>query len=316
MQRHVPTLLYAALLASFPAWAEQTLAPIHVHAEKDDFEARKDATSTRLVYGREELDRMNELTVGDYLRRLPSVNFTGPPGTPKDVRVRGMDKGYTEILIDGEPVATGTKERQIQVDRIPLDMVERIELIRAPSAAMPNEGLMGTLNIVLRDAPQARVASARLVAGRVSGEKTDKDIVVAAKKGVWVETRDGWHKALDSDAWNAHALPDGAVVVAVKEAGLPSSRDGKNWESVPGIAAALEALPGSKVRERITLGKLMIDLHTGKALFGKQLEWIWIYTLGVVWVFLGFTGLWLWWRSQTRRRDAAYGKLAAGSARG
>lgn len=118
---------------------------------------------------------MNELTVGDYLRRIPSVTFTGPPGTPKDVRVRGMDKGYTEILIDGEPVATGTKERQIQVDRLPLDMVERIELIRAPGANMSNEGMMGAINIVLRDAPDKRVANARLVAGRIFGEKTEKD---------------------------------------------------------------------------------------------------------------------------------------------
>lgn len=170
------TLLAAALLAAQPVLAEEaTLAQIDVHAEKDDFDARQTSPSTRLVYGREELDRMNELTVGDYLRRLPSVTFTGPPGTPKDVRLRGMDKGYTEILIDGEPVATGTKERQIQVDRLPLDMVERIELIRAPGADLSNEGMMGAINIVLRDAPKARVTNARLVTGRVFGEKTDKD---------------------------------------------------------------------------------------------------------------------------------------------
>lgn len=170
------TLLSAALFAAGPAWGNETTLPqIDVHAEKDDFEARQTSTSTKLVYGREELDRMNELTVGDYLRRLPSVTFTGPPGTPKDVRVRGMDKGYTEILIDGEPVASGTKERQIQVDRLPLDMVERIELIRAPTADMSNEGLMGAINIVLRDAPKQRVASARLVAGQINGEKTDKN---------------------------------------------------------------------------------------------------------------------------------------------
>jgi outer membrane receptor for ferrienterochelin and colicins len=167
--------LAAALAPCFTQAADVSLAEIKVEAEKDDFDMRKTATSTRLVYGREELDRMNELTVGDYLRRLPSVTFTGPPGNPKDVRVRGMDKGYTQILIDGEPVASGTKERQFQVDRIPLDMVERIELIRAPSAAMPNEGIMGTINIVLRDAPDKRVASARLVSGRIFGEKTDKD---------------------------------------------------------------------------------------------------------------------------------------------
>lgn len=166
------------LLGSMPTHsnASTELHAISVSAERDDFDKRQTASSTRLVYGREELDRMNELTVGDYLRRLPGVTFTGPPGSPKDVRVRGMDKGYTEILIDGEPVSTGTKERQIQVDRIPLDLVERIELIRAPGADMSNEGMMGAINIVLRDAPTQRVSNARLVTGRIFGEKTDRDI--------------------------------------------------------------------------------------------------------------------------------------------
>ena len=150
------------------------LAQVEVHGEKDDFDMRQNASSTRLVYGREELDRMNELTVGDYLRRLPGVTFSGPPGSPKDVRVRGMDKGYTQILIDGEAVPGG-KERQIQVDRLPLDLIERIEIIRAPTADMPNEGLAGTINIVLRQAPEQRIASARLVGGRVFGEQTDMD---------------------------------------------------------------------------------------------------------------------------------------------
>jgi hypothetical protein len=142
-------------------------------------------------------------------------------------------------------------------------------------------------------------------------------IVVAAKNGIWLETRQGWRKALDSDAWNANAMPDGSVVVAVKDGGLLASRDGEAWEALPGIRPALAALSsGELVRERVTLGKLMLDLHTGKAFFGKSLEWIWIYLLGAVWVFLGFTGLWLWWKSQTKRRDAARGKLAAGVARG
>lgn len=65
------TALSAALIPIAPAWSDETtLKQVDVHAEKDDFEARQTSTTTKLVYGREELDRMNELTVGDYLRRL------------------------------------------------------------------------------------------------------------------------------------------------------------------------------------------------------------------------------------------------------
>lgn len=169
---YLPLLIFGTARAEVP---HPRLATVTVIAEADDFVARRDAATTRLVYGREELDRMNELTVGDYLRKLPGVTFTGPPGTPKDVRMRGGDKGLTQILIDGEPVFGGGKERQLQVDRIPLDLVERIEVIRAPSADIPNEGLLGTLNIVLRNAPPRRTASLRGVGGRLFGEATHLD---------------------------------------------------------------------------------------------------------------------------------------------
>ena len=169
-------LCLALCLTPVAALAAETQLPdVVVGAERDDFDARRDARSTRLVYGREELDKMSELTVGDYLRRLPGVTFSGPPGSPRDVRLRGMDKGYTQILIDGEPVPGGGKERQIQVDRLPLDMIERIEIIRAPTADMPNEGLAGTINIVLREAPARRVASARAQYGVTDGRNADAE---------------------------------------------------------------------------------------------------------------------------------------------
>lgn len=71
-----------------PAGAAETageveLTQIGVHGEQDDFDMRRDSSSTRLVYGREELDRMNELTVGDYLRRLPGVLSPARPAAPR-----------------------------------------------------------------------------------------------------------------------------------------------------------------------------------------------------------------------------------------
>lgn len=131
-------------------------------------------------------------------------------------------------------------------------------------------------------------------------------LVVAAKSGIWTHTVEGWRRAYKGDAWNAQLNPDGSVAVAVKDEGLVASRDGAAWRTDDAARQALAALPaGEAALERITLGKLMIDLHTGKAFLGKEAEWIWIDLLGFVWVFLGFTGLYLWWRSQTKRRDVA-----------
>lgn len=135
-------------------------------------------------------------------------------------------------------------------------------------------------------------------------------LVVATKYGIWAQTSDGWQRSYKGDAWNANLYPDGTVAVSIKDKGLMTSRDGHRWLPDAAAARSLAALPeGERIAEKISLGKLMIDLHTGKAFFGKTWEWVWIDILGIIWAFLGFTGIYLWWRSQTKRRDAARSKL-------
>ncbi len=120
-----------------------------------DHEARRKAPVQTVTLSGEELRRYADQTLGDVLRRLPGMTFTGPAGVAKDIRIRGLDKGYTSYLIDGQPVALGKKDRAFSVDRIPAEMIERIEIIHNPSADMDANGVGGTVNIVLK-APDAR----------------------------------------------------------------------------------------------------------------------------------------------------------------
>lgn len=135
-------------------------------------------------------------------------------------------------------------------------------------------------------------------------------LIAATKYGVWVWQGAHWQRSYKGDAWNANLHPDGAVAITVKDKGLLFSRDGTSWSAAPHIGQQMARLPAEeKPAEKITLGKLMMDLHTGKAFFGKTWEWVWIDILGVIWAFLGLTGMYLWWRTQTKRRDAARNKL-------
>lgn len=111
---------------------------------------RRQSPLQKIVISEEEVERYGDATVGDVLRRLPGMSFSGPPGVTKDIRMRGLDKGYTQFLINGEPVPGVAQERQMQVDRLPADMIERIEIIRQPSAEYEASGIGGTINIVLK----------------------------------------------------------------------------------------------------------------------------------------------------------------------
>ena len=129
--------------------------------------------------------------------------------------------------------------------------------------------------------------------------------VAAAKNGIWLEKNGQWEKVMKGDAWSASTQADGSVVVAIKDKGLVVSRDGKKWQPDPLLTAALAALPAEMTDKPLTLGKLIMDLHTGQAFFGKRGEWIWIDLIGIAMCLLAMTGVYMWWRAEKRKTALA-----------
>ncbi|MEH6420698.1 TonB-dependent receptor plug domain-containing protein [Pseudomonas sp. CGJS7] len=113
---------------------------------------RSEATAPTLSYGLDYFQRFEPLTVGDMLKRVPSVGFVSDVLEYDGARLRGLDPGYTQILINGKKVPGAGGDRSFYVDRIPAELVERIEIIRSPSANRSGDAVAGALNIVLRDA--------------------------------------------------------------------------------------------------------------------------------------------------------------------
>lgn len=115
------------------------------------FRDRTESTAPELVYDLAFFQRFEPLTVGDMLKRVPSVAFLSDVLEYDGVRLRGLDPGYTQILINGERVPGAGFDRSFFVDRIPAELVERIEIVRSASADRSGDAIAGTLNIVLRD---------------------------------------------------------------------------------------------------------------------------------------------------------------------
>ncbi len=134
----------AASAASAPDPPAQQVEITGVNQPESQDERRR-ATASRIVYGREELDRMGDSSVGEVLKRLPGVTIGGTPGRGGQVRMRGMGGGYTQILIDGQRMPPG-----FSLDAIPPEQVERIEVMRAPVAEYGTRAIAGTINVVLR----------------------------------------------------------------------------------------------------------------------------------------------------------------------
>lgn len=143
--------------ASQPAEASGTDARSPVPVEKvvvygTAYRNRTNDTAPSLNYGLDYFQKFEPLTAGDALKRVPSVTFQSDVLEYDGVRLRGLDPGYTQILINGEQVPGSGIDRSFFVDRIPAELIERVEIVRSSSADRSGDALSGAINIILRDA--------------------------------------------------------------------------------------------------------------------------------------------------------------------
>jgi outer membrane receptor protein involved in Fe transport len=115
------------------------------------FRNRSDAAEPVLVYDEEYFQRFEPLTAGDALKRVPGVTFLSDVIESDGARLRGLDPGYTQILINGERVPGGQADRSFFLDRIPAELIERVEIVRSSSARRTGDAVAGSLNFKLRD---------------------------------------------------------------------------------------------------------------------------------------------------------------------
>ncbi|MFT6578120.1 MAG: outer membrane receptor protein involved in Fe transport [Zhongshania sp.] len=109
------------------------------------------SASPKLVYDADFFQRFEPISVGDMLKRVPGVTFNSDVGEYDLPRLRGLDSRYTQVLINGRRLPGEENSGAIAVDRIPAEMVEKIEIIRSPSSDISSQGIGGTLNIILKD---------------------------------------------------------------------------------------------------------------------------------------------------------------------
>jgi len=150
---------------------------------------RQQANAARQVYAREALTTYGDAQLSQMLARLPGVSVTGssadPQGNGREVRLRGMGQGYTQVQINGETVPQG-----FSIDSISPELIERVEIIRSATADASTQAIAGTINLVLRqqtgNTPKVFKASVARTFSEHSGSLS------------W---QDGWQDGAISASW-------------------------------------------------------------------------------------------------------------------
>lgn len=143
MNRPFAVALPVLALLSTPSLAQTPPEPMQrVEVTGAAVEARRTDTAGRLSVGRDELARYGDSTLSAVLKRQPGISVANG-----EVRMRGLGAGYTQILVNGEPVAPG-----FSIDSIAPALIDRIEIMRSGSAEFGTQAIAGTINVILRQA--------------------------------------------------------------------------------------------------------------------------------------------------------------------
>ncbi|MEM9547090.1 MAG: TonB-dependent receptor [Bacteroidota bacterium] len=118
------------------------------------------------IIAADQIGRFPDANAGDALKRIPGINVQYDQGEARFGNIRGTAPQLNSITINGERIPSAEAEiRSIQLDLIPSDMVQTIEVNKAVTPDMDADAIGGSVNLVTRAAPSAQRISGTLGGG-------------------------------------------------------------------------------------------------------------------------------------------------------
>ena len=132
----------------------------------------------------QDIENMNAHTVADVLNRVPGlfINYNQDFGAPSLLQIQGSEPRHVLVVVDGikwNSLASGAAE----TNSIPVDIIERIEIIKGPASSSWGSALGGVINIITKAAGNTTQPSGSLSASYGERETQDYRAQVAGLTG-------------------------------------------------------------------------------------------------------------------------------------
>lgn len=109
------------------------------------------------VVSSDQVGRFPDANIGEAMRRIPGITMQNDQGEARDIIIRGMAPQLNSVMINGERVPSAEGDnRRIQMDLIPADMIQTIEVSKAVTPDMDADAIGGSVNLVTRAAPNGQ----------------------------------------------------------------------------------------------------------------------------------------------------------------
>ena len=118
------------------------------------------------IISSDQVGRFPDANIGDALKRIPGINVQYDQGEARFGNIRGTAPQYNSVMINGERIPSAEAEdRTVQLDLVPADMIQAIEVNKAVTPDMDADAIGGAVNLITRSAPYDRRISVTLGSG-------------------------------------------------------------------------------------------------------------------------------------------------------
>jgi len=115
--------------------------PIYLNTEYRTENPVVGSIASKIVINKEEIEQSGANTFSELLGNLSAVSFEGGQGNLTALRIRGNEASHTLLLVDGSKITiTGG---QPNIDIVPLDQIEHIEITKGPFSSLYGPGAIG-----------------------------------------------------------------------------------------------------------------------------------------------------------------------------
>ncbi|MEH0155095.1 TonB-dependent receptor [Limibacter armeniacum] len=146
----------------------ETLDEVTIYAggQAKALNQQKNANNIVNVISADQVSRFPDSNIGDALKRVSGIYVQYDQGEARFANIRGTAPQLNSVTINGERVPSAEAEiRSVQLDLVPSDMVQAVEVNKAVTPDMDGDAIGGSVNLVTRTAPHARRISATLGSG-------------------------------------------------------------------------------------------------------------------------------------------------------
>ena len=128
--------------------------------------SQKNKQNITNVVSTDQIGKFPDANIGDAVKRIPGITMQVDQGEARNVIIRGLAPQLNSVTLNGSriPSAEGDN-RNVQMDLIPSDMIQLIEVNKAVTPDMDADALGGSVNLVTRTSPNGFRVSATLGSG-------------------------------------------------------------------------------------------------------------------------------------------------------